>query len=217
VAVKSLTLARERQREAERQTRRALAFNLAEQGKGFIEQKPLLAARLMLEAMHYAGSDDPELVQRALTSLQTMKQRARILKFENSLTRPFLIDSAPLAIVSPPGRPSELRRVSDGSLVAVLSGIAREVSPERETSWRNKKRFGGFRVDSHLPLFLVNYTNGSSEFRRIDDGSVIPTREKPEGAYYPSSSNDGLFVVKYHFGVRVQVLFLSGMRSLRHL
>src|SRR5205823_6561187 len=53
------------------------------------------------------------------------------------------------------------------------------------------------RFDTNLPIFMVEYADGSRELRRIDDGSVIPTPDKPTNASYPGKEKTGLFVVKY--------------------
>ena len=180
-ALANLSLAERRRIETEQQMQRALAFNLAEQGRRTYDEAPLLGARLVVEALQYATDGDPSLTQRALDSLVAMKRRARVMKIGTKLTKPLFIEGTPYYVEGRAGEPSELRRVHDRSLVTVLPDVATRVELE---------------MPDPAGIFRIDYERHVPELRRIADATPLRLNGRLE-SMRGSEQTDPFFQIQY--------------------
>jgi hypothetical protein len=179
------------------------AGQLVFQGQEAFEDEPLLGLRLALEAWALVPEDDANLRASILPAIQQMASHGRLWKFANhtedvsrfgGLWKPaewkrdeyvegiFYFDDSRL-VVHPKGKPSELRRIADGTLVAELSGRLRTLQ---------------FTPDPAASYFLAEYDDAPAELRRTIDGTLVTALTVSYAGVVPLSSDPNASYVVIH-------------------
>jgi hypothetical protein len=184
--------ARQQEAAAREQANRANAHRFAAEGRLQFEANPLLGLRLAMEGWTLSSAYDQidqfirEMAQhgRLITSGQGDVENIYAVEESSSV---FILDRA--------NTPAELRRATDFSLIALLSG---QVESYRGIT---------FSPDQDGSYFVVEYSDDiSGELRRTIDGKVIAILSHPVSTVAFSPDESGTyFLVNYGFPIPAEL------------
>jgi len=130
---------------------------LAAEGQRVFSERPLLGLRLALEGWALTPPDERGTRTQLETIVTELAGQGRLLKLASDGEKVLTLSNGPMYVPVHAKRPSELRRMTDGSLVTQLSGHVDSISYGPNSS-----------------MLLVYYQgNIPPELRRVADGSLI--------------------------------------------
>jgi hypothetical protein len=172
-------------RNADESARLDRARLLVEQGQNVFEERPLFGLRLAIEGLAGAPTANPDAYNSMLKTVRELAGQGRLLKFGADIEAVYPSSDGSVFILDQPGKPGELRRTADASLLATLPSEVSSVDPYPCPT-----------PDS--PACVVHYENAPAELRRTSDLSLIETFE--DGDYITAISPDlatSYYIVKH--------------------
>ena len=190
------------------QQSRANALKLVDAANRQSPESPLLATRLLIEALVTAPREDEETRSSIRTRIKELASMGRISIFpaEPVGARVSPLEGLGLVVISSADRPGDIRRIDDWRPVTSLPQAVRNASILRDREGKalpeyfsvgyvdgtydlRRGRLGAL-IASQIKsigcesqqLLCVTYSNGKTELRRTSDGQVIDTLpEEPSG------------------------------------
>jgi len=185
-AVANENAANQAKNEAIASANEARARSLVAQANQVFDKDPLLAVRLGLEGLALTSNADTNKENALTNEVAALMNKGRVGRLGNFPNALYALENASYLVVGNADASGELRRWSDGGLLANLAGYVMDLA---------------FSPDAAASSFVVTYEGSPGELRRASDGTLLAKLSgEVYGVYSSHEPTANAFLVSYAKG-----------------